>query len=781
MADYSKIVTPGMFSPQNSNYPTHEDSNGLGGYMVAKREDIPFARRKIGMLVYDNGTIYKCTAVGTETADASWEELKLGNDLDNLEIGTRNLFAKKYMLDWNAKSAGATTVNFDDYGEYYQIHENKVYVHVGGSESYNDILQGNVSFETSKQYCLKVKWRVDSVKDYDGLYLGFKYSDGTRNSWIVCAKDQTTPAEATLVSESGKTVAGIFCTYGMMANTRIYEIQLTEGNKAPSGWAEAEADKEIGGQNLYTGDNPLTITANATNNYNYATLVQNLQNDARYVFSCGKSAVKAGSTDKYTVLLYDFNGPSSSQIRKLAVGTTRVEQAFTIPSTGTWSMLIYSGLRASTAGISMEFTDIMVQKGNKATGWTPAPEDLHTAVTDGEYPLLMKGDNVGEGYYDSEVKLNTSNNTISANISGYATYLQEFIGFNDKSSASATTNDVYNPNLLNRSALIQYHNYNNYSLWKNMPSDFLYGSVIQFGCAFGQNGSTLVGQLAYDVLGASQGKTNNLYFRAGNPTYTSSTVTTQEQAWNLSSWKRIAWADDDSAGYLRLYDQTQTGKLGSVNNIVSSGFYKVSDTGTTTDLPCNVGYGPLIVHGHQDTKLQIYANYSNSDLYFRAGTLNTDTKRLTSTWKKVVALSDLSGQIPNKAIKIKENSDLNNITTPGFYYCPLNALAETLKNCPTKLAFSLRAYKDANSVNQIVTVFYANARMYFRGGYIEDQTKELKWSSWKEIAYCQDYVKKSGDTMSGNLSIQTPTSPTLTLGSSTITYNKTTGCLEIMA
>jgi len=36
-----------------------------------------------------------------------------------------------------------------------------------------------------------------------------------------------------------------------------------------------------------------------------------------------------------------------------------------------------------------------------------------------------------------------------------------------------------------------------------MPSDFLYGSVIQFGCAFGQNGSTLVGQLAYDVLGAS--------------------------------------------------------------------------------------------------------------------------------------------------------------------------------------------------------------------------------------------------------------------------------------
>ena len=284
-----------------------------------------------------------------------------------MSIGTRNLFAKKYMLDWNAKSADTTTVNFDDYGEYYQIKENQVYIYVGGGESYNDILQGNVSFETGKQYCLKVKWRVPSEVQYSGLNLGFKYSDGTRSSWIVCANNRTTPIEATLVSASGKTVAGIVCPYGTLANTRIYEIQLTEGNKAPSGWAEAEADKETGGENLYTGDNPLTITANATDNYNYVTLVKNLQNDARYVFSCGKSVVKAGSTDKYAVLLYDFNASSATQARKLAVGTTRVEQAFTIPSTGTWSMLIYSGVNGSTAGISMEFTDIMVQKGNRAT------------------------------------------------------------------------------------------------------------------------------------------------------------------------------------------------------------------------------------------------------------------------------------------------------------------------------------------------------------------------------------------------------------------------------
>ena len=330
-----------------------------------------------------------------------------------MSMGTRNLFAKKYMLDWNAKSVGTTTVNFDDYGEYYQIKENQVYTYVGGGTSYNDILQGNVSFETGKQYCLKVKWRVPSEVQYNGLYLGFKYSDGTRSSWIICAKDQTTPAEATLVSASGKTVAGIVCTYSMQANTRIYEIQLTEGNKAPSGWAEAEADKETGGENLYTGDNPLTIAANATNNFNSVTLVKNLQNNARYVFSCGKSVVKAGSATKYTVLLYDSNTNSAVQNRKLAVGTTRVEQAFTIPSTGTWSMLIYSGVNGSTAGISMEYTDIMVQKGNRATAYQTAVgflgkaiKDMDTTVTGG---LLMTG---------VLMLKDTDNKTVTAGMSG---------------------------------------------------------------------------------------------------------------------------------------------------------------------------------------------------------------------------------------------------------------------------------------------------------------------------------------------------------------------------
>lgn len=365
----------------------------------------------------DGQDILRCKTAktaGQSFAQTDWEPAGSALEtLKNLEVGVRNLFAKKYMLAWNNNSAGTTTLNTDTYGTYYAIAENRLYHHTAGASNYNDILQGKVAFGASKQYCLKVKWRVASTLDYNGLDLGFKYTDGTRSGWIICAKNQTTPIEAQLISAKDKTVAGVVCTFGTIANTRIYEIQLTEGNKAPSGWIEAEEDKETGGENLYTGDNPLTMAARTDNNYNHVKILTGLQNGSKYVFSCGKSVVKAGSTTQYAVLLFDFTNSTSQQQRLLPVGSTRVEQAFTIPSTGTWDLLVYSGVNGSTAGISIEFTDIMVQKGNKATAYQTALSFLGKAIqdmsTDVSGGLLMTG---------VMMLKDTDNKTVTAGMSG---------------------------------------------------------------------------------------------------------------------------------------------------------------------------------------------------------------------------------------------------------------------------------------------------------------------------------------------------------------------------
>lgn len=190
-----------------------------------------------------------------------------------MEIGIRNLWAKKYMMDWNDTYVGIATKGNDEYGEYYDIYENRLYAYIGNSGSYNDILQNKVSFESEKQYVLQVKWRNLQKTNSDGsvvngLHLGFNYSDGTRSSWIMCLPSHIAPTTLTLVSAKGKTVTGVSCTFGTSPNTRIYEIQLVQATKQPNDWMVAPEDvdaaiEEAGYVNIYEGGD-ISKSYNAT-------------------------------------------------------------------------------------------------------------------------------------------------------------------------------------------------------------------------------------------------------------------------------------------------------------------------------------------------------------------------------------------------------------------------------------------------------------------------------------------------------------------------------------
>lgn len=48
----------------------------------------------------------------------------------------------------------------------------------------------------------------------------------------------------------------------------------------------------------------------------------------------------------------------------------------------------------------------------------------------------------------------------------------------------------------------------------------------------------------------------------------------------------------------------------------------------------------------------------------------------------------------NKSISINENEDLNNFVKEGEFYCRLTSIAETIKNCPVGIAFSLKVSKN---------------------------------------------------------------------------------------
>ncbi|WP_260398959.1 phage tail protein [Enterobacter hormaechei] len=123
--------------------------------------------------------------------------------------------------------------------------------------------------------------------------------------------------------------------------------------------------------------------------------------------------------------------------------------------------------------------------------------------------------------------------------------------------------------------------------------------------------------------------------------------------------------------------------------------------------------------------------------------------RALSTDINITSQDIFNGQ----AVGIGDAADLNTYTTPGLYYQPANAQAQTGKNYPEAVAGSLEVYKHAG-ITQVYRV-YNNSRSYIRTMY------SGAWSGWakqydtlnKPSPADINAVNKSGDTMTGTLKV----------------------------
>ncbi|MFD2329108.1 pyocin knob domain-containing protein [Cohnella sp. GCM10020058] len=77
---------------------------------------------------------------------------------------------------------------------------------------------------------------------------------------------------------------------------------------------------------------------------------------------------------------------------------------------------------------------------------------------------------------------------------------------------------------------------------------------------------------------------------------------------------------------------------------------------------------------------------------------------------------------------INSGTNLNDIQTPGFYYCPANATVATLANTPTAMAFSLLVERHAGT-KQTLTAYPADttSRTWYRNYY------SGTWGPWTRI------------------------------------------------
>ena len=382
-----------------------------------------------GTTIYFSNVKLEKGSISTDWSENISDVIHKGN------LSQENLFAKRYLLDWNNYDSGITTLGADEDGLYYDIAPLLLW----RSNLVNQTTRSNllpwVTFKENTQYTLKVKWSanvIESGSENNGLYLGFYYrtsGGSTGTTWSIIQRSNTEIKESTLISPVGTTILGVTTTFGASTvHGKIYDICLTEGNMEPEGYPVARVDLEYanrGGKNLllhtedpspifsntsegelYMGMKSMVITkpTSGLKSSTYYHGVAKLKNNGTYTLSFYAKADSSYIGNSDTCFYFTFyNSSHNTNTDHLTVyketswgykthnGT---DPAITnIPLTTEWKKYwITYTLSSSVPGLNNNLLNIVtpsgsissnfyfcglkLEEGRVATDWTPNESDM---------------------------------------------------------------------------------------------------------------------------------------------------------------------------------------------------------------------------------------------------------------------------------------------------------------------------------------------------------------------------------------------------------------------
>lgn len=336
------------------------------------------------------------------------------NNLDNLEIGGRNYIVK---TDSFSSTKNGITVDYD--GNVY---------HVYGTNTKTDADYGFVYFvDRTNVFEPGVVYTVSTTTPLpSGLYLGINTRNSignevkaASNSYFYGDGSKTSNTFTCIQDTNGE----LRCFFGINADCGTvdvtFKIKLEKGNKATD-WTPAPEDVdedidnvwekadnaqtsidnlEIGGRNLVTNSVNLSdfsiesstyTTRTITDNYCIVNRLVNANSSSSHYGIYKDIPVTAG--EEYTVsctvkeitgrmrlgLGYDTFEWTGLGVWDLSVG--RFSRTVTAPSIATFIRIYIAGNDGVNGG-SVTVSNIKLEKGNKATDWTPAPEDIDSRTT----------------------------------------------------------------------------------------------------------------------------------------------------------------------------------------------------------------------------------------------------------------------------------------------------------------------------------------------------------------------------------------------------------------
>lgn len=377
---------------------------------------------------------------------ADLKETYLQEELDKIADYPRNMLAKQYFLDLNNEiKPGVVTEGEDADGKYICVpNPFALRTYVGGDEQ-RDLFSGKMSFKENTVYVLRVVGKyVSEIESQWGFSLRIVYTDGTFSSPLRFDYKANKKTEAIYISDSGKTISHISCTYGFDIPTYIYGIQITEEYN----YNLLEGDTEEVTVTSVTGDNTtnkhIKISKGLSNKKLTVGIddVLNLTGDATEYSVAVFNSGTVGSTISNFVVL--------STYRK--VGVLNLTDGYDASQPA--SLMLYAGKSGATAGNSVKYKNVQLYEGEYA--WNVLGEDIEEATVEaGEssnaYKIIEVKDKltVGGKYtlsFDEIINISGEATEYSAVISQVGNTLASGIVTKDNRTYTLTINDKYDPN-----------------------------------------------------------------------------------------------------------------------------------------------------------------------------------------------------------------------------------------------------------------------------------------------------------------------------------------------
>lgn len=178
------------------------------------------------------------------TDDTAANEAK--DEIANLQFGARNYIAKQFIREWNSVKEGVTDVvtsGADADGTYLYVNWSKLLqaglaaTNIHQVSTVPDCFGGQIKYKPNTPYVFKAR-----IKQGAEMTFRVRYEDGTTETLSAPPAGTEGVYEVVRTIDASRVVQKIYMNIRDGVSMYLYDIQLTEGDKAPTGYITAEED-----------------------------------------------------------------------------------------------------------------------------------------------------------------------------------------------------------------------------------------------------------------------------------------------------------------------------------------------------------------------------------------------------------------------------------------------------------------------------------------------------------------------------------------------------------